>query len=101
MKGVQRRRSKKEPKGLQTRLAAFAFIILFLNQNSERCLSTDSMTQEVCKKKKFGYSQQKWNLVTSPDASGTIELLPKSYGRKGFGKPVYISCLPVNQDREH
>ena len=87
MKGVQRRRSKKEPKGLQTRLAAFAFIILFLNQNSERCLSTDSMTQEVCKKKKFGYSQQKWNLVTSPDASGTIELLPKVTDESGSVNP--------------
>ena len=57
---VDEGRSKKKVKkgakryNLQTRLAAFTFIILFLNQNSERCLSTNSMAQEACKKKNPG-----------------------------------------------
>ena len=42
---------------LETILAAFAFIIFYPNQNCERSLSTDSVTQEAYKKKQSEYSQ--------------------------------------------
>ena len=46
-------RSKKKI-NLETLLAAFAFIILFVNHNCEKCLSTNSVTQEACNKKNPG-----------------------------------------------
>ena len=107
MKGVQgfigKEKIKKGTKryNLETVLAAFAFIILYLNQNCERCLSTDSMTQEAYKRKIRVLSVNR-SLVTSPDASGIpLSFYPKLVRKRFTKKPVSISCLPVNRDREH